>query len=305
MEASLIDRVRSFNRTVTSSAGALDDHFLGRNRPLGEARLLWEVGEAGAEVRELRRRLGLDSGYSSRLLRALERQGLIQVAPDLADARVRRVRLTAAGRAERSELDRRSDALARSLLEPLPEQEREQLATAMAQVEQLLLRSQLTIAPERATSPDVRWCFNQYFEELDRQFEAGFDVSRSNRAGAADLTPPAGLVLVARVRSDPVGCGALKLHADGVAELKRMWVSPRVRGLGLGRRLLFELERRAAESGATVVHLETNRSLTEAIAMYRGAGYREVPAFNSEPYAHYWFEKSLAAVSSAADPATT
>ena len=139
----------------------------------------------------------------------------------------------------------------------------------------------------------MRACFARYFEELDRRFETGFDLARSNRADVADLTPPAGLVLIARLRGDPVGCGALKLHDDGVAELKRMWVAPRARGLGLGTRLLGELESRALAGGSRVARLETNRSLVEAIAMYRRAGYREVPAFNDEPYAHHWFEKTL------------
>jgi ribosomal protein S18 acetylase RimI-like enzyme len=74
-----------------------------------------------------------------------------------------------------------------------------------------------------------------------------------------------------------------------------MWVSPSTRGLGLGRRILGELEALAARSGARLVRLETNRSLVEAIALYRSAGYREVPAFNDEPFADHWFEKELPA----------
>jgi ribosomal protein S18 acetylase RimI-like enzyme len=80
---------------------------------------------------------------------------------------------------------------------------------------------------------------------------------------------------------------------DGPAHLRRMWVSPTVRGLGLGRRLLTELESRAAAAGASVVQLETNGSLTEAISLYLSAGYREVDPFNDEAYAHHWFEKRL------------
>ncbi|MFG1816386.1 GNAT family N-acetyltransferase [Kribbella sp. NPDC049174] len=106
---------------------------------------------------------------------------------------------------------------------------------------------------------------------------------------------PAGLLLVATLHSEPVGCGPLKLHGEEPAEIKRMWVSPEARGLGLGRRLLAELEREVAARGASVGRLETNRSLVEAIGLYRAAGYTEVPAFNTEPYAHHWFEKSLKA----------
>jgi len=105
--------------------------------------------------------------------------------------------------------------------------------------------------------------------------------------------PPAGALMIARLKARPVGCGALKFHGRKPAELKRMWVSPDVRGLGVGRRLLGELERFAAGSGVKVVRLETNRTLKEAIQLYRTSGYREVPAFNDEPYAHHWFEKRL------------
>ena len=90
-----------------------------------------------------------------------------------------------------------------------------------------------------------------------------------------------------------VGCGALKFHAAAPAELKRMWVAPEARGLGLGRRLLSVLETHATAAGARVIHLETNRTLKEAISLYRSAGYEEVAAFNDEPYAHHWFEKRL------------
>src|SRR3954451_3165282 len=104
-------RVRRFSRTVTERVGALDDHYLARDRPLGQSRVLWEVGETGADVRALRTRLGLGSGYLSRLLRSLGDAGLVSVEAGAGDRRVRTVRLTAAGRAERRLLDRRSDEL--------------------------------------------------------------------------------------------------------------------------------------------------------------------------------------------------
>lgn len=288
-----IDQVRSFNRSVTEAVGALDQQFLGRDRALGASRLLWEIGSDDTEVRSLRRRLGLDSGYCSRLLQALQRDGLVTVRAAPADGRVRRVRLTDAGHVERAELDRRSDVQAQALLDSLSPADQARLVTAMADVERLLVRARTMITEELAGSTDVARCFAAYFAELDARFETGFDVRRSNRADVADLTPPAGFVVLARIGRDPVGCGAVRLHADGVAELKRMWVAPRSRGLGLGGRILTELERRATARGAKVARLETNRSLTEAIAMYRRAGYREVDAFNEEPYADHWFQKRL------------
>jgi GNAT superfamily N-acetyltransferase len=137
------------------------------------------------------------------------------------------------------------------------------------------------------------YCLQEYFADLDARFDVGFDPARSNPAAVDDLRPPAGLLLVATLRSTPIGCGALKLHGSEPAEIKRMWVAASARGLGLGRRLLGELENQAVGYGARTVRLETNRSLVEAIGLYRSAGYVEVPAFNDEPYAHHWFEKHL------------
>jgi GNAT superfamily N-acetyltransferase len=141
--------------------------------------------------------------------------------------------------------------------------------------------------------PDARQCLRAYFGELARRFDGGFDPARSISADDAELTPPAGLFLIATLHAEPVGCGALKFHPGAPAEIKRMWVSPSARGLGLGRRLLAELEDRARARGVRTVRLETNRTLHEAVGLYRAAGYREVAAFNDEPYAHHWFEKTL------------
>jgi len=293
MDMPLVEQVRSFNRTMTERVGMLNDHFLGRNHPLGEARLLWEIGAEGASIRELRRRLSLDSAYVSRLLRSLEGQGLVVVGTSQNDGRVRQVQLTQAGLRERSELDQRADAFARSLLEPLGESQRVKLAAAMAEVERLLIASMVKIAVADPTSPDARWCIEQYFAELGARFDTGFDPTLGISAHPHELTPPAGLMLVAHLREEPIGCGALKFHENAPGEFKRMWVAPRARGLGLGRRLLLALEHSAREAGVAVLHLETNRTLIEAIQLYRQCGYQEVEAFNDEPYAHHWFEKRL------------
>jgi DNA-binding MarR family transcriptional regulator/GNAT superfamily N-acetyltransferase len=289
-----VAQVRAFNRAVAERIGALTDVFLGRGRPMAESRILWEIGQSPTiELRQLRARLGLDSGYTSRVLQSLAAQGLISLSTSPTDGRVRSIQLTSVGEAELSELDQRSDQVAQSFLEPLSASQRVRLLEAMATVERLLRASCVSIDVEDPTSADARWCIGEYFAELNRRFEAGFDPAQSISADAHELVPPAGLLLVARLRAEPVGCGALKFHADAPAELKRMWVASEARGLGLGRRLLQELEDQARGAGATTIHLETNRSLAEAIALYRASGYREVPAFNDEPYAHHWFEKRV------------
>jgi DNA-binding MarR family transcriptional regulator len=292
MASDTVARLRSFNRTVTERVGALETRYLGRARPLGESRLLWEIGSDGAIVRDLRRRLGLDSGYVSRLLRSLEQQGLAVVAEDEADARVRVARLTDRGARERAELDRLSDELAWAILEPLDDAQRQKLAAAAETVERLLRASLVEIAVEGPRTTDGRWCLQQYFAELADRFDSGFDPALSI-TGEDELTPPHGLLLVARLHEEPVGCGGLKLLPDAPPEVKRMWVAREERGLGLGRRILRELERHAVAAGASSIRLETNEALGEAIRLYRSSGYREVPAFNDEPYAHHWFEKRL------------
>ncbi|HEY3542578.1 MAG TPA: helix-turn-helix domain-containing GNAT family N-acetyltransferase [Gaiellaceae bacterium] len=293
MSAAAVGRVRSFNRLVTQSVGALHHRYLSRRLPLGEARLLWEIGHDGCDVRTLRARLDLDSGYLSRLLRRLEDAGFVSVRPSDGDRRVRTVRLTAAGRRERAELDRRSDELARALLAPLGESQRQRLVTAMAEVERLLTAGLVQIDVVDPESPDAAYCLGEYYAELGRRFDDGFDHGVSLAATPEQLRLPAGLFVVARLHGEPVGCGGLKFHGGEPAELKRMWVGPDARGVGLGRRLLVELERLAAEHGVRALRLETNKNLTEAIALYRSAGWAEVAPFNDERYAHHWFEKRV------------
>ena len=293
MDVTATQRVRRFNRTVTQRIGALSEEYLARDRPLGASRVLWEIGEGGLDVRLLRARLELDSGYVSRLLRRLEGEGLIVVAQSRPDRRVRIARLTDAGRAERELLDRRSDELAWSLLESLDSEQRAHLVEAMGVVDRLLTAGLVEIRVDPPTSGAARHCLGSYVAELDGRFDAGFDPGRSISAEADELTEPRGLLLIARLREEPIGCGALKLHGRDPAEIKRMWIAPAARGLGVGRRLLDELEQHARRHGATVARLETNQALTEAIGLYRSAGYTEVAPFNDEPYAHHWFEKPL------------
>jgi DNA-binding MarR family transcriptional regulator len=292
-EPAAIAEVRRFNRTVTECIGALHDEYLSRGRSLGASRVLWEIGVDGCEVRALRRRLGLDSGYLSRLLRSLEVDGLVDVVPSPSDRRVRTARLTPRGRREHAELDRRSDALASSMLDALDRRRRARLVEAMTDVERILASTLVEIEPVDPAAPEAQHCLREYYAELDRRFPAGFDPERSLQVALDETRPPAGVFLLAARRGKPAGCGALKLHGSQPAEVKRMWVAPAVRGVGLARRLLRALEERARAAGAAAVRLDTNGTLVEAIALYRSEGYREIAPFNAEPYADHWFEKRL------------
>jgi GNAT superfamily N-acetyltransferase len=217
----------------------------------------------------------------------------VVVEPSRADARVRTARLTGNGLAERAELDRRSDRAAAALLQPLSARQRDRMIAAMAEVERLLVASVVQVTECDPRHPDARRAVRAYVTELAQRFHGGFDPDLSISATDNEMSPPAGLFLIATLHGKPAGCGALKFHPGAPAEIKRMWVAPEARGLGLGRRLLSELETRAAARGVRTLRLETNRVLAEAISLYRSAGYREVVAFNDEPYAHHWFEKTL------------
>ena len=293
MEPSQIERVRSFNRLVTVRVGALDDSYLGRRRPLGQARLLFEIGGAGdCDLRRMRERLGLDSGYVSRLLRALSTQGLVTVESDPADRRRRLVRLTAKGKAEHAAYDALSDTLARSFLAPLTAPQRARLTAAMKEVGMLLTAASVKVGIEPEDCEDAVRCVEAYFRELDERFEGGFDpnaggYSAGRKADARDC------FMIARLDGRAIGCGAFKVLDDATGEIKRMWVAPEARGLGLAHRLLAALEAHALRSGIRRIRLDTNRALAQAQALYRGAGYREIARYNDNSYAHFWFEKEL------------
>ena len=292
MDRGVIERVRAFSRTVADRTGTVSDRFLGLRRPMVESRILWEIGPDGIEIRDLRSRMGLDSGYLTRVLQSLARQRLVSVQTDRHDRRVRRVRLTKSGRAEVAEIDRLSDGVARELVEPLNASQRERLVTAMDEVRRLLQAPAVRVDMADPHSSDAQWCLQQYFAELRVRFEDGFDPGR-DPADESDLVPPAGALFVARLHGRPVGCAAIRFHAGEPPQIKRMWVARTARGAGIGKRLLAVLERYARDAGAKRVRLQTNRALTEAIQLYRSSSYKEVEPFNDVPYAHHFFEKRL------------
>lgn len=293
MDESQLQSVRRFNRLVTQRVGALEVDYLRRGRPLAEARLLFEIGADGADVRALRSKLGLDSGYLSRLLRSLSAQELIAIAKGEGDGRRRRVSLTRKGSAERAAYDRLSDNLAASMLDPLDGSQQNRLLAAMGEVERLIRAASVKIAAEAPDTADARLCLSTYFRELEARFETGFDAGADDSARVEDMAPPSGLFVIARLDGDAVGCGGFKRVDKATGEIKRVWTAPSARGLGVARRMLRALEAAAREAGVKTLRLDTNRALTEAHALYRSEGYLEIARFNDNSYAHHWFEKRL------------
>jgi DNA-binding MarR family transcriptional regulator/GNAT superfamily N-acetyltransferase len=282
---------RRFNRYYTKRTGVLSERYLEQNRPPGQSRLLYEIGTGAGGVGELRQRLGLDAGQLSRMLAALERDGLVRLRPDPADGRRRLAELTEAGQREWTAQERRSDEATARLLTGLTNPQRAALLDALTSAERLLRLAAFTIAPADPASPDARHCLSAYAAELRERFPEGYDE--------ADLTPPAefsgpaGVLVLAHGEDGPAGCGALRPSTPGVAELRHLWIAPAARGLGLSRRLLAALEDQAEARGHHAIRLNTHGVLSEAIALYRTSGYAEIPAYSDDPHGQLFFEKRL------------
>jgi DNA-binding MarR family transcriptional regulator/ribosomal protein S18 acetylase RimI-like enzyme len=301
-----IESVRDFNRYYSQRIGALDDHYLGQRRPLREARLLFEIGD-GADLRELRSRLGLDSGYLSRLLQSLQKDGLVTVGAHAGDGRLRSARLTASGVREKADLDARSRESVESLLGALSPAERDELVAAQSRVRHLLRKATVTISEIPDDSPEALECLRSYAAELAVRFPEGYDASALIAPGSAES------FLVAREGGRPVGCVAWCLapsaggsgsaagsgsasdfgSAGRFGEVRHLWVASSARGLGLGRRLLGQVEASMAVRGLGEVRLGTHPALTEAIGLYLSSGYLPIPPYGTSPYDRLAFSKAL------------
>jgi DNA-binding MarR family transcriptional regulator/GNAT superfamily N-acetyltransferase len=277
-------RLRRFNRLLTRRIGLLDERYLGSALPFTQARLLYEIALlAPLGTHHLRRLLAVDAGALSRGLAALEARGLARREPEAGDARQRRVRVTPRGRRLLATLDGRADARAASLA-GLRGPERRRLVDAIDEARRLVLGAVVRIERRPTQDADLRAAQAAYLAELARRF--AHPVNAWNQGALAAETS----LLVVDGRR-PVGCGVLREIEPRVGEIKRMWLHPDVRGLGLGARLLRELEAAARRAGDREIRLDTNEHLPEAIALSRRAGYHRVPRYNDNPDATHFFAK--------------
>jgi DNA-binding MarR family transcriptional regulator/GNAT superfamily N-acetyltransferase len=286
-----ISRVRRFNRAVTSEVGALDTSFLGRGRPLGAARVLNAIGHGRGDVAELRDYLGLDSGLMSRLLRSLEDEDLIETLPHPDDARRRIAKLTRTGRQEFNAYETLSNSQAEMLI--ARHSKPELLLAAMDMIASAFGRARISIEEVDPRGDEARYCLSEYYSELSRRFKGGFDVSLSRDPDATDMISPRGAFFVAMSDDLPLGCVGLKGSGGELAEIKRLWVAPSARGLGLARRLMGSAENAARGLSIKILRLDTNSALPEARQLYRSTGWTEIERFNDDPYPDLFFEKRL------------
>lgn len=286
-----VARFRRFARAVTREVGALDESFLGRGRPLGAARVLNAIGHGNGDVAQIRDFLGLDSGLMSRLLRSLEDEGMVVTHPHPEDGRRRVAQLTEAGQGEFRAYEQLSDARAEAFLSE--QKNADALIIAMDLIATAIGRQAITIEHTDPGSDDARHCLASYYAELAERFEEGFDVSLSRDPEASDMVQPRGAFLIALSDGLPVGCVGLKGNGSTLGEIKRLWVAPHARGLGLGKRLMRAAEDAARALSMTVLRLDTNRALPEAYQLYNRDGWTQIDRFNDDPYPDFFFEKRL------------
>ncbi len=291
MERDQITRIRNFGRSVAVEVGALEDSFLDRGRPLGAARVLNAIGLGYENVSELRAFLKLDTGLLSRLLRGLESEGLIETQPNPNDRRGRISRLTAKGQNEFDTYETLSNERAAKILTRHKNVPR--LLDAMDVVTIALSREDIVFEEADYASAIATQCLSAFAAELSTRLNLEFDLKKSGDPELSQMKHPHGTFVVARLGEMPVGCVGVKGNGDTLAEIKRMWITPAARGLGLARRLMITAEEAARDLGIKTLRLDTNSTLFEAVGLYRNMGWIEIDRFNDDPYPDLFFEKRL------------
>jgi DNA-binding MarR family transcriptional regulator/GNAT superfamily N-acetyltransferase len=296
--ADTVAQVRRFNRFYTRLVGALDEGHLRSSFSLAETRVLYEIAQShGPGATDLGRRLGLDPGYLSRILRGFERRGLVERHRSADDARRNHLSLTDKGRATFDDLNTRASEVIAALLQPLPPGEQQKLLDSMCTIESLLdappvpsLQSLVTLRPHRAG--DMGWIVHRqailYAQEYgwDERYEAL--ISRIVADFIERFDPKRERCWIAERRNEIVGSVFLIKHPEraGVAQLRLLYVEPSARGLGIGRRLVRECTEFARQAGYKAITLWTNSVLTSARKIYEAEGYRLVAEKPHHSFGH-------------------
>jgi DNA-binding MarR family transcriptional regulator/predicted GNAT family N-acyltransferase len=281
---SQIAAVRGFSRFYTSKLGIIEPKLLDSPWTLQEARIIYEIAQhPGLTATDLARALGLDAGFLSRTLQALQQRQIVARKASKADRRASEIALTAKGRAAFAELDNRSRRDVAALLGKLDEGERAAVVDAMTVIEHALEPPAQKPAGFllRSHRPgDIGWVVSRHgavyaqeygwdigFEalvaEIAAQFIRSYDASREH-------------CWIAEVGGEPAGSIFLVKGSDEIAKLRLLLVEKKARGLGIGRALTEQCIRFARDAGYTSITLWTQSILVAARGIYRRTGFRRV-----------------------------
>jgi DNA-binding MarR family transcriptional regulator/GNAT superfamily N-acetyltransferase len=290
-----VDAVRSFNRFYTRVIGVLQDGLLHTPYTLTEARVIFELAQRDrAEVAALRRDLGLDAGYLSRMLAQFETAGLVSRERSATDGRRQLVALTDAGREVWRDLDRRSADEVDALLRRLGDGERQRLLGAMGSIARLLSETGSRRAPLVALRPplpgDLGWIVQRHGELYgqahgwDATFEAIVAAVVADFGTGHD--PAREAAWIADVDGCPVGSVLCVRRDDETAQLRVLLVEPATRGMGLGTRLVDECLRFARRAGYRRIVLATYSAMLEARRIYERSGFTVTSATPVHHFGH-------------------
>lgn len=292
-ELELVDRVRAFNRGWTEVLGLLDEGLLATEHTLAEARVIFELAQRPAWERlELRRRLGMDASFLTRVLTRLEAKGLVASQPSATDGRALDVALTAAGRAAYAVLDARSAAQIGELVSALSEEQRRTLAESMTVITELIRpdRGARAVTLRGLQPGDMGWVVERhgavYADELgwDSDFEALVAQIVADYHGGR--RPGRESAWIAEVDGARAGCIFCCQRDPSTAQLRILLVEPWARGLGIGSHLVEACTSFAADTGYDSIVLWTNDVLVSARRIYEAAGFRLVDEERHHSFGH-------------------
>jgi putative acetyltransferase len=298
---SAIQNLRHFNRSYTNRLGLLSRYRFDTKLTLTESRVIFEIGGTGEHTQSaLGRDLKIDMGYMNRVIKSLAARGMVSVSKNERDGRVSFLSLTGAGREALKRIDAASDAQAEEMLRGFSENQKRSLVAHLQAVEDLLAQHETPgLRIDRAEGPaDVaaaRTLMREYgdFLGIDLSFQ-GFEEELAGLPGK--YAPPSGALLLALLSPGRrvAGCVALRKLAPGICEMKRLFVRPRHRGLGIGRALAERIVEEGAARGYRAMRLDTLDRLESAVALYRALGFVPIPPYcrNPLPGAMFW-EKRL------------
>jgi DNA-binding MarR family transcriptional regulator/GNAT superfamily N-acetyltransferase len=297
----MIAEVRAFNRFYTAVIGMLRSGMHDSPYSLTEARVLFELNRCAGdvEVGEIKRLLDLDGGYLSRVLARLEGDGLVRRERSASDARRQVVTLTAQGRDTFAQLDERSDAEVRTLLDALPEHDRARLVAGMGTIREILGekpdKAPYVIRPPRPG--DLGWVVSRHGAVYAREYGWGPEFEALVARICADFldnqSDPGQAGWIAEVDGHRVGCVFCVRKDDTTAQLRLLLVEPSARGMGIGSRLVDECLRFARDTGYQTIMLWTRDPLTAARRIYEAAGFKLVAEEPAERFNDQFWERAL------------